>query len=107
VRRAGLDYWRHVRLIEHPDEAHFWAWAEGRRTHLLSSHGDRPYTRATWQRGDVIVLGQETVGLPRALVEARGALTIPMGGPTRSLNVANAAAVVAYHAMTSIEPTWF
>jgi tRNA (cytidine/uridine-2'-O-)-methyltransferase len=107
VRRAGLDYWRHVRLIEHPDEAHFWSWAEGRRTYLLSSHGDRPYTQATWRRGDVIVLGQETVGLPRALVEARGALTIPMGGPTRSLNVANAAAVVAYHAMISIEPSWF
>src|SRR5690606_15255862 len=39
VRRAGLDYWKHVALREHADEAAFWAWAEGRRVHLYSSHG--------------------------------------------------------------------
>ena len=36
VRRAGLDYWKHVDLVEHEDGDAFWAWAEGRRIHLLS-----------------------------------------------------------------------
>ena len=28
VRRAGLDYWKHVRLVEHESPSHFWRWAE-------------------------------------------------------------------------------
>ena len=29
VRRAGLDYWKHVDVTEHPDLDAFMAWAEG------------------------------------------------------------------------------
>jgi tRNA (cytidine/uridine-2'-O-)-methyltransferase len=108
VRRAGLDYWKHVQLVEHDDEAAFWRWAEGRRVHLFSTHGDRPYTRCPFARGDVLVFGRETVGLPTALVAERGAYHIPMiEGPVRSLNLSNAVAVVVYKALEGIEPDWF
>lgn len=108
VRRAGLDYWKHVRLVEHADEDAFWRWAEGRRVHLYSSHGRRPYTEAAYEQGDVLLFGRETVGLPRELVEARGAYRIPMAdGPVRSLNLSNAVAVVVYEAMKAVRPAWF
>lgn len=107
VRRAGLDYWKHVRLVEHADEAAFWAWAEGRRVHLYSSHGARPYTAVKYAPGDVLLFGRETVGLPRELVLERGAWHIPMIGPIRSLNVANAASIVAYEALRQLDPTHF
>src|SRR5690606_5289781 len=55
VRRAGLDYWQHVDLVEHASEEAFWAWAEGRRVHLFSSHGKRPYTRCPFRAGDVLL----------------------------------------------------
>lgn len=107
VRRAGLDYWKHVDLTEHADEAAFWQWAEGRRVHLFSSHGEGLYTDCRYERGDVLLFGRETVGLPEALVAERGAWRIPMTGPTRSLNLANATAVVVYQALQVVRPAMF
>ena len=108
VRRAGLDYWKYVDLQEHADADAFWRWAEGRRVHLYSSHGAAPYTACAYERGDVLVFGRETVGLPRELVDAKGAWRIPMAdGPIRSLNLSNAVSVVVYEALKRIEPGWF
>lgn len=108
VRRAGLDYWRHVTLIEHRDPDAFWAWAADRRVHLFSSHGRLAYTEAPFAAGDVLLFGRETVGLPPELVAERGAYRIPMAdGPIRSLNLSNAVAVVAYAAVAKIAPPWF
>lgn len=107
VRRAGLDYWKHVDLVEHDDADAFWRWAEGRRVHLFSSHGTAPFTAPAYERGDVLVFGRESVGLPKDLIETHGALTIPMDGPTRSLNLSNAVAVVVYRALTEVAPELF
>lgn len=107
MRRAGLDYWKHVDLVEHSDEAAFWAWAGERRVHLFSSHGAGVYTDCPYAAGDVLLFGRETVGLPRALVAERGAWRIPMSGPTRSLNLGNAVAVVVYQALQRVRPALF
>lgn len=108
VRRAGLDYWKHVDLTEHPSGEAFWAWAEGRRVHLFSSHGSLgSHAEVPVQRGDVLLFGKESVGLPRELVEERGAWRIPMPGRIRSLNLSNAVAVVTYRALEAVEPGWF
>lgn len=107
VRRAGLDYWRHVQLVEHADEQAFWTWANGRRVHLFSQRGDQPFTRCAFRRGDVLLFGQETVGLPQELIERHGAWNIPMTGPIRSLNLGNATAVVCYEALKQIRPELF
>lgn len=107
VRRAGLDYWKHVDLQEHADEDAFWSWCEGRRVQLYSSHGTRSYVDCAYQRGDVLLFGRETVGLPPELVAAKGAWRIPMQpGPIRSLNLANAVAVVAMEAVRQLKPGW-
>ncbi len=106
VRRAGLDYWKHVDVVEHADLAAFDAWRGERPTHYFSSHGIGPYTATPFQEGDVLVFGRESVGLPPELV-ARGAWTIPMTGPIRSLNLANAVSVVAYGALQRLRPGLF
>lgn len=107
VRRAGLDYWKHVDLQEHPDEASFWTWAEGRRVLLFSAHGDRSYSQVRYERGDVLLFGCETRGLPKELVRERGGYRIGMRpGPIRSLNLSNAVAVVAMEAVRQLEPEW-
>ena len=110
VRRAGLDYWRHVDCVEHDSLASFWRWLTAspqRRFHLLSTRGRRSYTAATYRRGDVLLFGRESKGLPADLVEAHGALRIPMPGPVRSLNLANAAAIVTMTALQQITPELF
>lgn len=108
VRRAGLDYWRHVALQEHPDEEAFWDWAAPRRVHLFSARGRQPLHEARFERGDVLLFGRETTGLPDELVDRRGAYFIPMApGPIRSLNLSNAVAVVVYQALAQIQPAWW
>ena len=107
VRRAGLDYWKHVDLQEHADEAAFWTWAEGRQVRLFSSHGAQSFTQCPYARGDVLVFGRETVGLPEELVAERGAWKIPMTGPIRSLNLGNAVSVVSYAALARVRPDVF
>lgn len=107
VRRAGIDHWRRVDLVEHADADAFWRWAAGRRVHLLSARGDRPYSQIPWRRGDVALFGRESTGLPQALVDSHGAWRIPLAEGVRSLNLANAAAVVAYGALQQLQPEWF
>ena len=107
VRRAGLDYWKHVSVMEHENMDAFWAWAGKRTVHLFSTKSNRPYTHAPWAQGDVLLFGPESRGLPEGLIERRGAWTIPMIGPIRSLNLANAVAVVAYDALRTLEPHRF
>ena len=107
VRRAGLDYWRHVQVTEHPSEADFWAWLGDRKVWLYSAHGSQPHTAGRFSKGDVLLFGPESVGLRPDLVAAHGALRIPMTGPIRSLNLANAVAVSAYTALQQIAPEQF
>jgi tRNA (cytidine/uridine-2'-O-)-methyltransferase len=107
VRRAGLDYWKHVDLMEHASLDAFWEWVGERRVWCLSSQGSVPYTRAPYAAGDVLVFGRESVGLPPEVLAGRNLLQIPMTGPTRSLNLSNAAAVVAYAALARLRPELF
>jgi tRNA (cytidine/uridine-2'-O-)-methyltransferase len=107
VRRAGLDYWKSVSVQEHPSAEAFWVWAEGRRMRLYSTHGTRSHIQAEFQAGDVLLFGSESKGLPSELIERLGALKIPMTGPIRSLNLANAVAVATYTALQQITPEIF
>jgi tRNA (cytidine/uridine-2'-O-)-methyltransferase len=102
VRRAGLDYWRHVDVMEHPDLDAFLAWASGRRRFLFSGFGGRTLPALPHARDDIYVFGRESTGLPGWWLEHEGAWQIPMTGPIRSLNLSNAAAIVAYQAMTRL-----
>jgi tRNA (cytidine/uridine-2'-O-)-methyltransferase len=107
VRRAGLDYWKHVDVVEHADLDAFWAWLGDRKAWFFTTQAERPYTRAPVAAGDVFVFGRESVGLPPEVWAGRDTLRIPMTGPTRSLNLSNAAAVVAYAALQRLRPELF
>jgi tRNA (cytidine/uridine-2'-O-)-methyltransferase len=104
LRRAGLDYWDELEW----EVADSWAdlverlAATGcRPTWLFSARATRSYTEVAYRRGDVLVFGSESKGLPKDLLAAcqDQALTIPSRPEVRSLNLANCAAIVAYEAI--------
>jgi tRNA (cytidine/uridine-2'-O-)-methyltransferase len=103
LKRAGMDYWRHV-------EWHRWKnWTSfhqklpsSARLWFVESNGPMRYTEATFLANDYLVFGRETAGLPGQLLERnRGHwLRIPMFNPdARSLNLSNCVALVLFEAM--------
>ena len=102
-RRAGLDYWPHLRWKRYDDLAHYLREAEpseARSWYATVGRG-RPYGEAEFQRGDVLFFGAETTGLPPDLVEPHPerCLTIPMRPEARSINLAVAVGIVLYEAL--------
>ena len=101
VRRAGLDYWQHLRLAVYDNWDDYLARARPGRLVFLSTKGGRSLYDATFEPGDALVFGSESSGLPEPFYERyRDSLVrIPMPGPNaRSLNLANAASIALYEA---------
>ncbi len=104
VQRAGLDYWDQVEVRTLPDWSALQAEAGDAQMVLASSHGGRRYDRLPYRQGAYLVLGSETRGLPVELREhyRESCVRIPMRAGARSLNMANAAAVLVYEALRQI-----
>ena len=102
LRRAGLDYHEFAALREYPAlEDCIESLGTDRRIFALSTKGSRCYADVAYQPGDVFLLGPETRGLPRLILDTwprDQSLRIPMQPDNRSLNLSNAAAVVLFEA---------
>jgi tRNA (cytidine/uridine-2'-O-)-methyltransferase len=105
VRRAGLDYWKHVRISEHDDWAGFLAARAPDPGDLFFFEDDGTAGTvydAAYTPGAYLVFGRETAGLPPAILNdwAHRTYRLPMrSSHVRSLNLANAVTAVAYQAM--------
>ena len=104
LRRAGLDYWRHVRLHEYDDWADFLARRAPRPAALFAfeEFGETSVYDAAFPADAHLVFGSESVGLAAGVLAScvGGTLRLPMRSPhIRSLNLANAATAAAYLAL--------
>lgn len=102
LKRAGLDYWEHLGVAVHPSLDAFLAATAHLPRWYFSTRATRLYTDAPFERGDVLVFGKETKGLPQALIDTNPdrALRIPQRpGSVRSLNLSTAAGIAAYAAL--------
>lgn len=102
LRRAGLDYWRHVQVIRHPSWEGFAADRPAGRVLCFSARAARSYTTVRYREDDLLVFGGESRGLPPAIRAAHADATfgIPLASEhVRSLNLANAVSIVLYEAL--------
>ena len=103
VRRAGLDYWERVQPRKWINwETFADALPQMGEPWYFSSAGGRDYWDVEFGENVVAIFGCESVGLPRALIDANPnrTLRIPMRDPAlRSLNLSTAAALVAYEVL--------
>ena len=96
MKRAGLDYWDKVKIIEYENLEDFKSKVKSNNIYLLSTKSQRVYTDVKYEDNCYIVFGAETRGLPEKYVKDEHALTIPMKEGQRSLNLSNSVAIVAY-----------
>jgi tRNA (cytidine/uridine-2'-O-)-methyltransferase len=103
LKRAGMDYWQHLRWRRWPNWSAFrQGLPSGATLWWVESGGRRLYTEAAFAPQDYLVFGRETAGLPGKLLEGAGNqwLRIPMFNPqARSLNLSNCVALVLYEAL--------
>jgi tRNA (cytidine/uridine-2'-O-)-methyltransferase len=102
LRRAGLDYKELTCVQEYDDFAHYLASAKPKRLFVVSSKVQTFYTEVAYQKGDALVFGRETRGLPDEILNAYPGITLPMQVGSRSLNLSNCASIVAYEAWRQI-----
>ncbi len=101
LRRAGLDYHEFATLHVHASWADFMARVQPRRCFALTTRGRHRHSDVVFARGDTLVFGSETRGLPDAVLAAIPAaqwLRLPMRPDNRSLNLSNAVAVSVFEA---------
>lgn len=106
IRRAAMDYARHVAWRRHADLSAFLACAsaEARRLVLLSAGARTAYHRFAFRPRDVLVLGSESRGASAALRAACAAeVRIPIGSGLRSLNLATAGAIGLAEALRQLD----
>ncbi len=105
LKRAGLDYWPHLKWHQHATLEDWYRHVEDHsRVFYYSAFAQKNYTDVQYREGDWLVFGKETKGLdPKILQEnADRALLIPLLGPARGLNLATAVAVVAYEGIRQL-----
>lgn len=101
LRRAGLDYHEYASVSCYENWAACTQHFSGRRFFACTTKGQNTPYDVSFEPGDVLVFGCETRGLPAEVLASFAPtcrLRLPMRSGQRSLNLANAVAVVAYEA---------
>lgn len=101
LKRAGLDYWEMLTLSYHPDLEQFLDQYRGKELFYTSKKATKIYTQVAFPEESFLLFGKETAGLPEDLLQRHEerSIRIPMVPGARSLNLSNAVAIVAFHAL--------
>jgi len=95
LRRAGMDYLEQAEIVRHSSWQAFLDTRAGFRLVLLTTKAEGSYLDFAFRPDDVLLLGRESEGVPAVVQErAEARLRIPMKPGLRSLNVAQAGAMV-------------
>jgi len=101
LKRAGLDYWGAVNVTVHENfEEVLSRYPEG-RFFFFTTKARKTYAEASFAKGDFLVFGKETKGLPEELLirHPDSCVRIPMLGESRSLNLSNSVAIAVYEGL--------
>ncbi|MBT7950454.1 MAG: tRNA (uridine(34)/cytosine(34)/5-carboxymethylaminomethyluridine(34)-2'-O)-methyltransferase TrmL [Gammaproteobacteria bacterium] len=102
LRRAGLDYIDQS-IVHHYDNYQDYITEQATKTlYAVSTKGTTTYSDCEFEGGDSFIFGPETRGLPKAVLQEfapERVLRIPMLADSRSLNLANTAAIILYEAL--------
>jgi tRNA (cytidine/uridine-2'-O-)-methyltransferase len=106
LARVAMDYAGQADITRHRNFAAFMDFknsTQAARLILLTTKAASSYTDCTYRAGDFLLLGRESSGVPQEVHEAAELrVTIPMQPGARSLNVVNAASMVAGEALRQI-----
>ncbi len=105
LKRAGLDYWKHISLKIYDSSDEFFSINQDKKMAFLSSNATMDYCSIDYEDDMFFVFGKESVGLAKNVTEKNSyrLYKIPIYSEhVRSLNLANAVSIVVYEGLRSI-----
>lgn len=101
IKRAGMDYWKHLDVTRYINYQEFQEKNPGARIWMATTKAKRIYTEADFGMDDYIMFGKESAGIPEELLVEHEdtCIRIPMMEQIRSLNLSNSVAIVLYEAL--------
>lgn len=109
LKRAGMDYWKHVDCVMHKSWEDFLRAKGDAPIYFFSTKGNVTYWDCPFEPGAYLVFGRESSGLPAEIHEqfADYFYTIPMPGNfSRSLNLANSVGIAVYEGLRKHPEGW-
>ena len=102
LRRAGLDYWKDLKLFEYDSFDDFQEKYQIDDRHFFcTTKTTQPYFCTKYNIGDFLYFGREDAGIDEDLLNnyKKQNITIPMNDKARSLNLANAVSIISYEVL--------
>jgi len=106
LKRAGLDYWKHISLRVYEDINEFLEKNKDEKMVFLSSSADKSYCEIEFKDDMFLIFGKESVGLSKSLLSnnSEAIFKIPIYSKhVRSLNLANAVSIVVYEGLRNLK----
>lgn len=103
VKRAGLDYWKYLNILEYENEKCFTNYALKNKKYIIpvSKFSKIRYDNFNMYNCENIILlfGNETSGLKEFSenIDIENGIYIPMSENVRSINLSNSVAILLYH----------
>lgn len=100
LKRAGLDYWDRLTLFRWRTYEEFLQAHPGASIWYATTKARRLYTDVTYEPDCYLMFGKESAGIPEEILvdNEERCIRLPMMPGERSLNLSNAAAIIAYEA---------
>ncbi len=105
LKRAGLDYWKHINLFIYENLADFYAKNKDKQFVYFSSHATKTHWSIDYKDELFLVFGKESKGLSDKILEVNKdkVYKIPLySNKIRSLNLANSVSIVVYEGLKAI-----
>src|SRR5690349_7374793 len=99
--RAGLDYHEFAQIKVHENWADCGQSLQDHRIFAITTKGKPRYDKVMYTTGDAFLFGAESCGLPAQIRETfpePHRIRVPMVATSRSLNLSNTVAIIAYEA---------
>lgn len=101
LKRAGLDYWKELNVRSYKNYSDFFSKNPQGQKVFLSKKAAIQCDRFCYSDNVYLIFGKESVGLPEEILRENkdACVRVPMAADARSLNLANAVAILGYEVM--------
>ena len=105
LKRAKLDYFSKINPMIYKNYNSFIKGIDEKKIYAVTKFGRKTYSEINYENDIFLLFGSETTGLPKAILSQlqNHSLKIPMINTSRSLNLSNSVAIVAYEAWRQLK----